>query len=100
MDCQTVSVIGLNTALMEGGDLLFDKQEYVRALVLYRMVRLKDELMPLYKKQAAALKASLAAAAPWVPLEERARQDEDRHSGQSLVQNADNLLFGVTLLHS
>jgi len=50
---------------------------------LYRMVRLKDELMPLYKKQAAALKASLAAASPWVPLEERAHQDEDRQADQN-----------------
>lgn len=74
---------GLNTALMEGGDQLFDKQEYVRALVLYRMVRLKDEVLPLYKKQEAALEASLATAPPWVPLEERARQEEDRQADQN-----------------
>ncbi len=72
----------LNVALMEGGDQAFYKGNYVQALVLYRMVRLKDEVVPLYKKQIVALDALLAQPPPWVPLNERDRQLADRQADQ------------------
>ncbi len=73
---------GFNTALMDGGDEAFDKKAYARAMVLYRMVRLKNELLPVYQKQVAVLEAQLAVASPWVPLEERERQQADRQADQ------------------
>jgi TolA-binding protein len=73
---------GLNTALMEGGDQAFDQGNYARALVLYRMVRLKAELIPVYSRQAAVLTAELAKELPWVPLKERDRQTAERQAEQ------------------
>jgi TolA-binding protein len=71
---------GFNMALMDGGDQAFDKQAYARALVLYRMVRLKNELIPAYQKQITALEAQLAVALPWVPLDESDRQQAGREA--------------------
>lgn len=73
---------GLNTAFMKGGDQAFDKGDYAKALVLYRMVRLKEELLPVYNKQAAGLTAKLAENLPWVPLKERGRQQAERQAEQ------------------
>ena len=77
---------GLNMALMEGGDLAFDKADYARALVLYRMVRLKDEVIPVYKKQVVALEKSVTEPPPWVPLKERDRQQEERQEEQDRLE--------------
>jgi TolA-binding protein len=76
----------LNMALLEGGDRAFDKGKYVQALVLYRMVRLKDEVLPLYKKEIVALDALLAQPPPWVPLNERDRQLADRQADQDRLE--------------
>jgi TolA-binding protein len=76
---------GLNTALIDGGDRAFEKGDYARALVLYRMVRLKDELIPVYQKQVAELAVELAETLPWVPLKERDRQQAERQSEQNRI---------------
>lgn len=69
---------GLNMALMEGGDRAVDQGHYAQALVLYRMVRVKDEVIPVYTRQAAELEASVAQPLPWVPLKESDRQQAER----------------------
>jgi TolA-binding protein len=79
-DESVITDTGFNMALMSGGDQAFDKGKYARALALYRMVRLKDEVLPVYHKQVAALETAAAEPLPWVPLKERDRQQEDRQA--------------------
>jgi TolA-binding protein len=81
-DDSVLADAGLNTALIEGGDKAFDAKAYARALVLYRMVLMKEELIPVYDKQVAGLTAELAKELPWVPLKERDRQAADRQADQ------------------
>lgn len=50
---------GLNMALVESGDMKLRRAEYLDALVLYRMVFRKAELIGNYKKQIAALQKAL-----------------------------------------
>lgn len=50
---------GLNIALVESGDVKLRRAEYLDALVLYRMVFRKAELLSYYKKQIAALQKAL-----------------------------------------
>ena len=75
-----------NLALMEGGDRAFEASEYPRALALYRMVRLKDELLPVYKKQIAELQEELKKPLPWVPIKEQERQQELRQAEQDRLE--------------
>jgi TolA-binding protein len=79
-DDSVLADIGLNTALMEGGDKAFDVADYPKAMFFYRMVRLKNEILPACTKQIAALEAALAAPLPWVPAKERDLQAADRQA--------------------
>ena len=72
---------GFNTALIEGGDHAVDERHYAQALVLYGMVRSKDEVIPVYTKQAAELEVIVAEPLPWVPLKEHDRQQAERQDG-------------------
>lgn len=67
--------ISLNSALMEGGDAAFDKQDYALALTLYRMVWRQNEAVPAYRKQVEALTAELGAVVRKRAFEE----GEDEH---------------------
>jgi len=75
-----------NLALMEGGDRAFEAGDYPRALALYRMVRVREELLPVYKKQVADLTTELAQPLPWVPLKEQARQAAARQAEQTRLE--------------
>lgn len=68
------SDIGLNLALMDGGDLALDEGELLTALTLYREVRVSTELIAAYDKRLAALKEELLKPLPWVPASQREAQ--------------------------
>ena len=85
-DEAVLSDAGFNMALLSGGDQAFDKGNYAQALVLYRMVRLKDEVLPVYSKQVAALEAAVAQPLPWVPLTDRDRQQMERQDEQDRLE--------------
>jgi tetratricopeptide (TPR) repeat protein len=81
-DVQARSDIGLNVSLMEGGDLVFDQKDYIRALELYRMVQLSGELKGAYDQRLKALKDELSKPSPWVPLRQREAQEAGREDDQ------------------
>ncbi len=85
-DEQGLADAGFNVALMEGGDRAFEAGDYPRAITLFRMVRFKGELVPVYKKQVAQLEEELAKPLPWVPLKEQARQREDWQAEQTRLE--------------
>ncbi len=87
---------GFNMALMEGGDQAFDKGNYARALVLYRMVRLKDEVLPVYNKQVVALETALTQPLPWVPLNERDHQQSERQDEQDRLEGLKQTILFYT----
>jgi TolA-binding protein/predicted hydrocarbon binding protein len=81
-DAQARSDVGLNVALMEGGDLVFDQKDYIHALELYRMVQLSGELKGVYDQRLKALNDELSKPPPWVPLAQREAQEAGRKDDQ------------------
>ncbi len=77
-DTQARSDISLNVALMDGGDLAFGQKDYIRALELYRTVRVSGELLAAYDQRLAALKEELARKPPWVSYKQRDAQEAGR----------------------
>jgi TolA-binding protein len=73
-DEDALSDIGLNLALMDGGDLAVEQGEYLTALQLYRAVRVCSELLAGYDRRLAALQAELKIPLPWVPVAQRDAQ--------------------------
>ena len=51
--------VGLNVALLEAGDSHYNKGEYLKALLLYRQVLLKKNLIAHYEKRLAEVRATL-----------------------------------------
>ncbi|MFA5689631.1 MAG: tetratricopeptide repeat protein [Kiritimatiellales bacterium] len=78
--------IGLNLALLEGGDNAFEKSEYITALELYRLIQLSEELKKDYDVRIAVLTAELAKQPPWVPQAQREAQDAQRASESNRLQ--------------
>ncbi|NOU35679.1 MAG: tetratricopeptide repeat protein [Kiritimatiellaceae bacterium] len=81
-DTPARSDVGLNVALMEGGDLVFEQKDYIHALELYRMVQLSGELKVAYDQRLKALKDELSKPPPWVPLAQREAQKAGREDDQ------------------
>ena len=77
-DAQARSDVGLSVALMEGGDLAFRQKDYIRALELYRMVRVSGELLAAYDQRLTALKEELASKLSWVSYKQRDAQEARR----------------------
>jgi len=77
-DAQARSDVGLNVALMEGGDLAFGQKDYIRALELYRTVRMSGELLAAYDQRLATLKEELASKPAWVSYKQRDAQEAGR----------------------
>ena len=75
-DEDALSDVGLNLALMDGGDLAVESGEYLDAMQFYREVQLSAELMVGYDRRLVALTAELEISLPWVPLVEREAQQE------------------------
>jgi len=74
--------VGLNLALMEGGDRAVENRDYLAALAFYRQVQSNRELLAGCDLRLAALKKELSVSPPWVPLRQReaqavARTDEE-----------------------
>ncbi len=72
------SDIGLNLALMDGGDLAVDNEDYRSALWFYREVRLSTELIASCDRRLAALHEEIQAPLPWVPISLREAQAAQR----------------------
>ena len=70
--------VGLNLALMEGGDRAVENRDYLAALAFYRQVKSNRELLAGCDLRLAALKAELSGSPPWVPLRQREAQAEAR----------------------
>lgn len=68
------SDIGLNLALMDGGDFALEEGKLLTALRFYREVRVSKELIAAYDKRLAALKEELLKPLPWVPASQREAQ--------------------------
>jgi TolA-binding protein len=51
--------VGLNVALLEAGDSHYNKDEYQKALLLYRLVLLKKDLIEHYEKRLRELKLAM-----------------------------------------
>jgi tetratricopeptide (TPR) repeat protein len=82
-DFQARSDMGLNVALMDGGDLIFGQKDYIRALELYRTVQLSGELIAAYDQRLAALKEELSRPPPWVPFKQLEAQEAGRNADRA-----------------
>lgn len=82
-DTQARSDVDLNLALMDGGDLAFGQKDYIRALELYRTVRLSGEVLAGYDQRLAALKAELSRPPPWVSYKQRDAQEAARDADRA-----------------
>ena len=89
------SDIGLNLALMDGGDLAVDNEEFLTALQLYHKVQLSAELAADYDRRLAALKAVISVQLPWVPIAQRdaqlAQRSSDTNRYARMVEERANL---------
>lgn len=82
-DAQARSDLGLNVALMDGGDLMFEQKDCIRALKFYRMVQLSGELIAAYDQRLAALKEELSKPPPWVSYKQRDAQEAGRDADKT-----------------
>lgn len=85
-DAAARSDIGLNLALIEGGDLARENGELLTALALYRMVMQNEALKAEYDRQIARLRTALGASPSWVPLKQREMQTAQQESEQARYQ--------------
>ena len=89
--------IGLNLAMLEGGDRAFEAGEFITALNLYRLIQLSDELKADYEKRIASLTAELAKPAAWVPQTQRDAQTAQRTAEERRLQQMKDELEALTM---